>query len=422
MNEFETTPVPPAPAGTPDAPAVPGTTPDTPRRRRRGVQAVAFGSLGALGLAAGVLIGAQTAGGTTTSSASGLSTTSQTDPLVTFGRGYGGYAGGYTGGSAGPGTGTGSGSGSSSGSSSTATAAGTATADQVVGVVDVLTELGYSGGEAAGTGMVLTSDGEILTNNHVVDGATSITVTVLSTGEQYTATVVATDPTDDVALLQLSGASGLDTVDIDSDGVSVGDAVTAVGNAGGDTTSTSAADGTVTALGQSITATDESGSDAEQLTGLIETDADVQAGDSGGPLFDADGEVVGMDTAASSGGAVQSYAIPISTALGIVEQMRDGVDDATIHQGYPAFLGVSVQDGTSGATIAGVVSDGPAEQAGLVAGDVVTAVGGTTISSADDLTTALAAQEPGDRVGVTWTDTAGTSHTATVTLATGPAD
>ena len=150
--------------------------------------------------------------------------------------------------------------------------------------------------------MVLTSDGEVLTNNHVVDGATSITVTVLSTGESYRATVVGTDPTDDVAVLQLTDASGLDTVQTDEDGVAVGDDVTAVGNAGNEI-GTSAAAGSVTGVDQSITATDESGSDAEQLTGLIEIAADVQAGDSGGPLYDAGGEVVGMDTAASSAAA-----------------------------------------------------------------------------------------------------------------------
>ena len=402
MND-ETTPVPDA-----QPPPAPATEP-TPRRRR-GLRALATGAVGAMGIAAGVVIGVQTSG----ANAAAVTPSAATEPAVAFGRGPGGYAGygGY---------GTAPGYGSSSGSS-TATAAGTATADQVVGVVDIVTELGYSGGEAAGTGMLLTSDGEVLTNNHVIEGATSITVTVLSTGEQYTATVVGTAPTADVAVLQLDDASGLDTVQLDTDGVELGEAVTAVGNAGGDTSSTSAADGTVTALDQAITATSESGAAAERLTGLIETDADVQAGDSGGPLFDADGEVVGMDTAASSGGAVQSYAIPIATAMDLVEQIEDGVDDATVHQGLPAFLGVSVADGTAGATIAGVVADGPADEAGIGAGDVVTAVGGTPVDSATDLTTALSAQDPGDEVDVTWTDSTGTSQTATVTLVAGPAD
>ncbi|MCZ2828615.1 trypsin-like peptidase domain-containing protein [Modestobacter sp. VKM Ac-2986] len=393
MND-ETTPL-------SDAQPAPTTTTAPTPRRRRGTRALATGAVGALGVAAGVVIGVQTSGG---ASAATITPSAATEPAVTFGRGPGSY-------------GTPPGYGSS-----TAVAAGTATADQVVGVVDIVTELAYSGGEAAGTGMVLTSNGEVLTNDHVVEGATSITVTVLSTGEQYTATVVGTVPTADVAVLQLEDASGLDTVQVDADGVELGEAVTAVGNAGGDPSSTSAAEGTVTALDQSITATSESGTDAERLTGLIETNADVQAGDSGGPLFDADGEVVGMDTAASSGGAVRSYAIPIDTAMDLVGQIEDGVDDATVHQGLPAFLGVSVADGTAGAIIAGVLSDGPADQAGIGAGDVVTALGGTPVDSATDLTTALAAQDPGDEVEVTWTDITGTSQTATVTLVAGPAD
>jgi S1-C subfamily serine protease len=280
--------------------------------------------------------------------------------------------------------------------------------------------------------MVLTSSGEILTNNHVVDGATKITVTVVSTGTSYTARVVGTDPTDDVAVLQLTGASGLQTAHLSSSAVATGAAVTAVGNAGGTGGTPSAASGTVVALGQSITATDESGGNAEQLTGLIETDADVQAGDSGGPLFDASDAVVGMDTAASSGGQeqgqAQGFAIPIATAVSIAKEIEGGTDDATIHQGTPAFLGVSVspsatgRNGTAGAGIVGVVSGGPADSAGIAAGDVITAVGGTTVSSASDLTSALAAEQPGQRVTVTWTGTDGAAHSATVTLAAGPAD
>jgi len=396
-----------------------------PIRKSRRPRTVAIGTLAALGIAAGTVFGVQTTSAENTGAVKSLATSATTtDPTIVFG-GRGGFGGGYgsaSGGSSGfGGTMTVPGS---TGSTGTAVAAATeATADQLVGVVDIVTVLGYENAEAAGTGMVLTSDGEILTNNHVVEGATSITVTVLSTGESYTATVVGTDPGDDVAVLQLSDASGLDTVQIDQDDVAVGDAVTAVGNAGNET-GTAAAAGTVTALDQSITATDESGSDAEQLTGLIEIAADVEAGDSGGPLYDAEGEVTGMDTAASSTGG-QAYAIPIATALSIAEQITSGVDDATIHQGYPGFLGISVQStgtGTGGATIAGVVADGPAEQAGLVAGDVITAIDGTTITSADDVSTVLAERDPGDEVTVTWTDSTGAAQTATVTLSTGPAD
>jgi S1-C subfamily serine protease len=382
--------------------------PPTPRTHRR--RTAVIGGIGALGIAAGAVLGVQAAPGTpvtgtaTPAAAAG-------DPAVVFG-GRGGWTGG-------PGSVSGYGGGTGS-ATSAVPAATEASADQLVGVVDVTTVLGYAGGEAAGTGMLLTSDGEVLTNNHVVEGATSITVTVLGTGESYDATVVGTDPTDDVAVLQLAGAAGLDTVQTDEDAVAVGDAVTAVGNAGG-AAGTSAAAGTVTALDQSITATDESGQDAEQLTGLIEIAADVEAGDSGGPLYDAQGEVTGMDTAASSTGG-QAYAIPIATALSIVGQIEDGVDDGTVHQGSPAFLGVSLQDGPGGATVAGVVPGGPAEEAGLAAGDTVTAIGGIAVTSAGDVSTALADLEPGDRVTVTWTGTTGAAQSATVTLATGPAD
>jgi S1-C subfamily serine protease len=208
----------------------------------------------------------------------------------------------------------------------------TATAAQQSGIVTIVSVLGYQNAESAGTGMVLTSDGEILTNNHVVNGATSITVTVESSGESYRAAVVGTDPTDDVAVLQLSNASGLTTANLgDSADLAVGDAVTGVGNAGGTGTLT-AAPGTVTALDQSITATDESGSDPENLTGLIETDAGIAAGDSGGPLYDSAGEIVGMDTAASSSPgdqtASQAYAIPIDDALNIADQIESGVQTA----------------------------------------------------------------------------------------------
>jgi S1-C subfamily serine protease len=200
----------------------------------------------------------------------------------------------------------------------------------------------------------------------------------------------------------------------------VGSAVTAVGNAGGTGTLTAAA-GSITAVDQSITASDTGGTNAEQLSGLIETDAAVQPGDSGGPLYDANGQVIGMDTAASTGGATQAYAIPIAAARQIASQIETGVSSATIHQGLSAFLGVSVDDSQRGATVQGVVSSGPAAGAGIAAGDVITAVDGATISSVSDLTKTLSGHSPGDKVSVRWTDTSGASHSATLTLATGPA-
>jgi S1-C subfamily serine protease len=190
------------------------------------------------------------------------------------------------------------------------------------GVVVIDTKLGYQSSSAAGTGMVLTSSGEVLTNNHVISGATSIKVVVPKTGHSYTAKVVGYDKSADVALLQLQGASNLKTVSASSTKLAVGTKVTALGNAGGNG-SISSATGTVTGLGKQITASDDQGG-TETLTGLIETNAAVQPGDSGGPLLNSKGQVVGMDTAASSGfgfqnvsAATDAYAIPIAKALTI---------------------------------------------------------------------------------------------------------
>src|SRR5690242_4053993 len=180
--------------------------------------------------------------------------------------------------------------------------AATRTKTQTIGtgVVVINTKLGYQNGTAAGTGMVLTSSGEILTNNHVIDGATTITVVVPGTTHRYTARVVGYDVSDDVAVLKLVNASNLKTISVASKSVKIGDTVVAVGNAGG-TGRLISAKGTVTGIGRTITASDDNGS-SEQLSGLIETNANVQAGDSGGPLESAAGKVVGMDTAASTAG------------------------------------------------------------------------------------------------------------------------
>ena len=312
-------------------------------------------------------------------------------------------------------------SGGAFGQASSGAATSTASAAQQVGIVEINTVLQYQRAEAAGTGMVLTSDGEILTNNHVVEGATRISVTVSSTGATYAATVVGTDPTADVAVLQLSDASGLRTAHLSTAAARVGESVTGVGNAGGTGTLT-AAPGTVTAVDQSITATDESGGNPEQLTGLIETDAAVQAGDSGGPLYGDAGTIIGMDTAASSGGQSTAYAVPIATAEGIAAQIESGVDNATVHQGYPAFLGVSLQDGADGATVVEVLSGGAAERAGMAAGDVITSIDETPVTSASDVSSVLAGHNAGDRVTVTWTTSGGATDSATVSLGTGPAD
>jgi S1-C subfamily serine protease len=300
-------------------------------------------------------------------------------------------------------------------------------------VVDINTQLGYSGGSAAGTGIVLSSTGEVLTNNHVVAGATSISVTDVGNGRTYSATVVGTDATDDIAVVKLSGASGLATARIGSSAsVTVGEAVVAIGNAGGTGGTPSVASGQVTALGQSITATDAAAGTSEQLTGLIQTDANLQPGDSGGPLVDSAGRVVGINTAASAdfrfdAGSSQSFAVSIDTAISVAKQIEAGRSSSTVHIGPSAFLGVQVGSANSfggatgsGAAVLGVVSGTPAAQAGLVQGDVITSVGGQSVDSASALSSVLAQHHPGDSVQVVWSDASGQAHSATVTLATGP--
>ncbi len=294
------------------------------------------------------------------------------------------------------------------------------------GIVNITTNLAYQGGAAAGTGMVLTPSGEVLTNNHVIRGATTIRVKDPSTGKTYSATVAGYDLSADVAVLQLKNASGLATVSIgDSSKVTVGDAVTALGNAGGAGGAPIAASGTVTGLGRSITASD--GGTSERLTGLIETNAGVQPGDSGGPLVDASGDVIGMDTAASQGFAFRSgsdaFAIPINKAVAIAKEIEAG-HSATAHIGKTAFLGIEVAPGTyftRGAVVAGVVQSSPASRAGLAYGDVIVAVNNRTVASPTTLTALLQKQSPGKKVQIRWIDQFGTSHTAQVTLASGPA-
>jgi S1-C subfamily serine protease len=298
-------------------------------------------------------------------------------------------------------------------------------------LVDINTVIDYGAGEAAGTGIVLTANGEILTNNHVIDGATSISVRDVGNGQTYKAMVVGYNRTSDVAVIQLQNASGLKTANIgDSSQLKVGEAVVAIGNAGGTGGTPSVAGGSVTSLNQSITASDEGGGNSEQLHGLIEINANIQPGDSGGSLVNSSGQVIGIDTAASSGLSFQSattngFAIPINTATSIASQIVSGQSSATVHIGASAFLGVRVapasSGGSSGAVVEGTLSGTPAANAGLSAGDVITAVNGQTVSSADALTQIMTAHHPGDQITMTWSDSSGHQHTATLTLTTGPA-
>lgn len=284
----------------------------------------------------------------------------------------------------------------------------------------VLIDTTTTDGEAAGTGLVLESSGVVLTNYHVVEGSTSVEVTVASGGTSYDASVVGFDRTSDIAVLQLDGASGLATVDLDDDGEpAVSDAVTAVGNAQGQGF-LSAVTGTVVALDQSITTQSEGTVLGEHLTGLIQTNAPVVGGYSGGALLDAEDEVVGITTAASNGGAAESYAIPIEDALTIADQIESGTESGDVQIGPAAYLGVGVGEAGSGLRVVQVEDGGAAAKAGIEAGDTLTGVGDTTARSLDALKTALAAYQPGDRATLHWTTAAGRERRATVTLGSSP--
>ena len=309
------------------------------------------------------------------------------------------------------------------------------------GLVDVVSTIDYGQGEAAGTGIVLSSSGEVLTNNHVVEGATSIAVTDIGNGKTYTATVVGYDVTSDVAVVKLQGASGLQTASLgNSSIVATGESVVAIGNAGGSGGTPSAAPGTVTGLHQSITASDESSGSSEQLTGLVETNAAIQPGDSGGPLVNGSGQVVAMDTAASStfefqfagsqdAAGTKGYAIPINEAFSLAKQIESGKSSLSVHIGNSAFLGVEVAStsayyasgpAASGATVVGVLSGSPADEAGLASGATITSVGGRTVASPTALKDIMDQLHPGQKVNVSWVDQYGNSYKATVKLATGP--
>jgi S1-C subfamily serine protease len=302
------------------------------------------------------------------------------------------------------------------------------------GVVVIETNLGYQGGRAAGTGLVLTSSGEVLTNNHVIRGATTIKIVLPGTGRSYTAKVVGYDVTDDVAVLQSASASNLKTVALGSSSrLTIGQLVKAVGNAGG-TGSLVKTTGQITALSRTITVNDDSGGTAT-LRNLIETSANLQPGDSGGPLFNTAGKVIGMDSAASSSSVYQdisttdSYAIPINRALAIARLIVSGKSSATVHVGATGFLGISAvsagdapqyQYAQRGAIVAAVVSGSPADSAGLTMGDLITAISGTKVTTPAAISRVIRSKKPGTTITVSYVDTSGTAKTARVKLVSGP--
>jgi len=306
-------------------------------------------------------------------------------------------------------------------------------------IVDINTVVqGSSGsGAAAGTGMIITSSGEVLTNNHVVDQSISISVTIAGHTGTYPAHVIGVSPTSDVALIQIEGVSGLPTVTLaDASSVKVGDPVVALGNALGQGGTPAVTQGQVTAVDQTITASEGNGR-SETLSGMIQSDATISPGDSGGALVNSAGQVIGMITAGEAQGfrttsSTIGYAITTNSALAVVNQIRSGQASATVIIGPVGYLGVSIRDltpqlaaqlglnTTSGALVWTVLAGSPAEQAGIARLSVITAVGGTAVSSSTTLGNAVHAYKPGASVAVTWVDQGGASHTKTLTLTTGP--
>ncbi len=357
---------------------------------------------------------------------------------------------------------------SSSGGSSVSTSSGspsdvTAIAKRVdPGLVDINTQLAYQSEEAAGTGMVLTSNGEVLTNNHVIEGETAISVTDLGNGRTYRAKVVGYDRTVDVAVLQLEHASGLTTVKLgNSSAVHVGEPIVGIGNAGGVGGTPSVAGGSVTALDRSIKASDAGTGTTETLRHMIETNADIRPGDSGGPLVTAAGKVVGMDTAASTNGSftfqtpssstTEGFAIPIDRAISVARQIEAGRSSSTVHIGATPFLGVEVTTPdalyasqgsgfgtgfggfggtsgstpttpptTSGAAIVEVLPGTSAATSGLSQYDIITSIDGKTVTSPAGLTQQLLQTRVGQTVTFGYVTPSGSHATTRVTLKSGP--
>jgi S1-C subfamily serine protease len=344
------------------------------------------------------------------------------------------------------------------------------------GVVDIQSNLQYVGGTAEATGMVISSNGLVLTNNHVIVDTTGLTATLVSTGQKFTAKWLGYDKTDDVSVIQLEGASGLRTVPLgNSSTVKQGDSVVAIGNAEGVGGTPTVVTGSITQLNQTITASDDLGG-SETLHGMLQTDANIQEGDSGGPLVSASGKVIGMDTAASSGsfgnqgGSTIGFAIPINKALSIAHQIINGQGSATVKIGPSGFIGVLVpsqkastlsspaqqqqQQGSqqssgggglgspggqqclandqnagvpqtiapvsAGTLILGSLCNTPAAAAGITAGDVITAIDGHAVTSPDSLSAILQDYRPGTSVSVTWVDTSGGRHTSDLHLLQDP--
>jgi len=293
-----------------------------------------------------------------------------------------------------------------------------------------------NGNEDEGTGMIITSNGEVITNNHVIElysqgGNTgSITVTEYGQTKPLPTTLVGYDQSKDVALLKINNASNLPTITFGNSGKTVvGDAVVAIGNALGLAAGTpTVTQGIISALGRSVTAGGE-GTQTETLQNMMQTDAAINPGNSGGPLIDTSGQVIGMNTAVagttSDGTSSQNigFAIPAASVESLISELEKGgqsgngggyigVDITTLTPALRQQYGFTP---TSGAVILSVVPGSPAAKAGLVQGDVIVNINGTTITSSDDLQKVVQADKAGQSVSITYY-VGDSKRTATATL------
>ncbi|MFE9578939.1 S1C family serine protease [Nocardia sp. NPDC006044] len=294
-------------------------------------------------------------------------------------------------------------------------------------LVDITASTRPFGLGAAGSGIVLTSDGQVLTSHHVVKGADTVTVTDVGNGREYDAVVLGYDSDADIALLALTGATDLPTARIGSSAdARVRDEVLAIGNAGGVGGTPTAIQGVLTDLDSTIVALNSADLSRKPLTGMLEVAAAVTSGQSGGALADREGAVIGVIAAASGDPAravsrpPNGYAVPIDTAMRVVQQIRSGTPTDTVHVGPTATLGVLTTDAKpSGARIDLALYGLPAYAAGLTHGEVIVAVDGREIISARTLHAAINVHKPGDSIQLDILDTAGARRTVALVLALG---
>lgn len=277
-------------------------------------------------------------------------------------------------------------------------------------VVSIIVE-GRSMSASAGTGMIITADGYILTNKHVIDDARSITVITDNNDTYENVKLIGTDPVDDVAILKISNAENLPTVTLgDSKSIIIGQQVIAIGNALGQYQNTITS-GIISGLGRSLTAYSSDYSMSEQLSDMIQTDAAINAGNSGGPLVNAAGEVIGINTAVSAEGSNLGFAIPISSVKGIIKSVIEkghiarsyaGVRYLNITPDVAAEYDLPVTSGaylfTDSSSTPAVIEDSPAARAGLESGDIITKVNGISIGRSGSLSSLLGEYAPGDTV------------------------